>query len=66
MSYNPFSYVDSVGLGYLVNHVVSAKFAIDIALLLSYCAILNHPVKGSIPVTAFIFKLNFFDFNIMA
>ena len=55
----------TVGLGYLVNHVVSTKFVIDIALLSSYFVISDHPVTGSIVVTAFIFKIYFFPFILM-
>ena len=39
MNYGPWTYMISVGLGYLVNHLVSTKLTIDIALL-------NHPVTG--------------------
>ena len=60
-----WSYVISIGLGYLYRHVVSTKFAIDISLLLSYCAISNHTVTGSIIVTAFICKFSFLPFLLM-
>ena len=46
----------SVGLGYIVNHVVSTKFDIDITILSSYCSISDHPITGSIMVTAFRFE----------
>ena len=55
----------SIGLVYIVKHVVSTKFAIDIAFLLSHCVISDHPVTGSIIVTAFRFKFYFFTFIIM-
>ena len=48
-----WSYVISIGLGYLDSHVVSIKFTIYITLLSSYYAISNHPVTGSIIVSAF-------------
>ena len=51
-----------MGLGYLVNHTVSTKLAIDIALMSSYCVILNHPVTWSIMVMDFIFKFYFCPF----
>ena len=60
INYDPWPYVISVGLGYLVNHIFSTKFAVDITLLLSYCVILNHPVTGSIMVTDFRFKYYLF------
>ena len=63
--YDPWSYVISVGLRYLVNHVVSTKFAINISILLLYCVISNHLVTGSIIVTAFIFKFSSFPFPLM-
>ena len=56
INYDPWSYMISIGLEYLVNHVVSTKFTIDIALLSSYLIDPNHPVTGSIVVTAFIIK----------
>ena len=62
INYDPWSYVIYIGLGYLVNYVVSTKFTIGIALLLSYCVILNHHVTGNIMVTAFIFKFSFCPF----
>ena len=40
------------GIGYLVNHVVSNKFAIYIALR-RFVLNMNYPVTGSIMVTAF-------------
>ena len=58
----PWSYVISIGLGYLDSHIVSTKFAIDIDILSSYCAILNHPVTGLIIVTAFRCKFYFLTF----
>ena len=51
MHFDPWSYVISVGLVYIFNHIVSTQFTIYIARLLSYCVILNHPVKGSTTVT---------------
>ena len=62
---DPCSYVISVGLGYLVNHLVSTDFAIDIALLSSYCIILNYHVTWSIIVTDFIFKFYLCPFLLM-
>ena len=50
----------SIGIGYLVNHIVSTKSAIDIDILPSYCVILNHPVTVLIIVTDLIFKFYFF------
>ena len=61
----PWSYMISIGLGYLDSHVVSTKFVIYIALLSSYCVISNHPVTGSILVTAFIFIFYFCPFLCM-
>ena len=58
MKSDPWSYVISVGLRYLVNHLVSTKSAIYIALLSSYCIISNRYVTGFITVTAF--RFNFF------
>ena len=51
MNYDPWSYMISVGLGYLFNKIVSTKFTIDIALLSSYCVILNHPVTCAVRVS---------------
>ena len=65
INYYPWSYMISIGLGYLVNHVVSNKFAIDFALLLSYCVILNHSVTGYIIVTDYIFNFSFCQFILM-
>ena len=62
INYDPWSYMIFICLGYLVNHVVSTKFAIDIAILLSYFVISNYPVTGSIMVTASIFKFYFCNF----
>ena len=63
---DPWSFVIYVGIIYLVNHVVSAKFVIDISDLSLYCVILNHPVTESIMVTAFRYRFYFFPFiNIM-
>ena len=62
---DPWSYMISIGLGYLVKHVFSTNIVIDIAILSSYCVILNHPVTGSIMVTTFRFKIYFFAFIIM-
>ena len=49
----------SIGLGYIINHVVSTKFVIDIYYFSLYCVISNYPVRGYIIVTAFIFKFSF-------
>ena len=35
----------SVGIGYLDSHVVSTKFAIVIALLSSYCTMINPVIE---------------------
>ena len=59
---DPWSYMISIGLGYLVNHVVSNKFAIYIALLTSYYVILNHPATRYIMATDFRLKFSFFTF----
>ena len=58
MNSDAWSYVISIGLWYLVNHLVTTKFTIDIAILSSYCVILNHPVTGSIMVIDF--RINFY------
>ena len=55
---DPWSYVISIGLGYLDIHVVSTKFAIDIALLSLYSDISIHLVTGQIIITAFRFKVS--------
>ena len=62
MHYYTWSYVMSIGIGYLVNYVVSTKFAIIISLLSPYCVILNHLVTGSIMVMAMISKFSFCHF----
>ena len=53
ISYDPWSYMISIGLGYLVNHVVSTMFVIDNTIWSLYCVILNHHVTGSIMVKSF-------------
>ena len=58
MNSDPWIYVIYVGIGYLDNHVVSSKLAVDIVFLSSYCVISNHHVTGSITVMDIIF--NFF------
>ena len=63
INYDPWSYMISIGLVYLVNHVVSTEFAIDIAVLSLYCVILNPPVAGYIVVTSFKFKSYFLYFS---
>ena len=45
---DPWSCMISIDLGYIVNHVVYTKFAIDIAILASYCVISNRPITGYI------------------
>ena len=65
INYSPWSYVIYIGLSYLDSHVVSTKFAIDAALLLSYCTISNHYVTVSIIVTDFRCKIYFFAFLLM-
>ena len=55
----------SVVLGYLVNHILSTKFLIAIALLSSYCIISNYHVTESIMVTPFKSKISFFAFILM-
>ena len=62
MDYDPWSYMISVVQGYLVNHLVSTKFMTVIARLLLYCLILDHPIAGSIVVTALNVKFSFFPF----
>ena len=62
MSSDPCSYAIYIGLGYLVNYVVSTKSVIYIALLSSYCVILNHPVIGYIIVTDFRFNFSLCHF----
>ena len=59
---DPWSCMIFIGLGYLDNHIVSTKVAIDIDILSSYCVILNHHVTGSIIVTAFVSKSSFCPF----
>ena len=56
---DPWSYVISIGLGYLDTRVVSSKFMIDIALLSWYFDISNHPVTWYITVTDFWYKFSF-------
>ena len=65
INYFPWSYVISIGLGYLYSHVDSSKFSIVIALLSSYCKISNHPVMGSIIVTDFRYKFSFLPLHRM-
>ena len=48
-----WEYVIYIGLGYLYSHLFSIDFDIGIALFLLCCIISNHPVIGSIIVTAF-------------
>ena len=53
----PWSHTSLVGHGYLVNHAISTRLAILIAVLsFSMDAISNHPVAGSIIVTAYSFN----------
>ena len=66
INYDPWSYVISIGIWYLLNHVVSTKFMIDMTILSSYCVISNHHVTVFIVVTAFIFKFSFCSFLLMA
>ena len=65
MNYNPWSYMIYVGQGYLVKHIVSTKLAIVIAHLSLYSSISNHPVTGSIKVTALILKFYLFSFHLL-
>ena len=62
INYNPWSYVISNGLGYLVKHLGYTKFISYIALLYLYCIISNHTVTGCIVVMTFRCKLYFFTF----
>ena len=62
---NTWSYLISIYLEYLSNHVVSTKFTIDITRLSSYCVILNNPVTGYIMVTYLRFKFSFYPFLCM-
>ena len=55
-NYPPWSYVISTRHGYRTSHVVSTKFAIDIAFLLRYCVTSIHPVTGSIIIMDFNIK----------
>ena len=57
ISYDNWSFVISVGLGYLSNNLVPTKFVIDITRLFLYRVILNHPVIGLIILTALPFVL---------
>ena len=59
VNYLSWSYMISIGIGYLDSHVISTKWVISIAVLLLYCVTSNHPVTGSIMVTAFIFVFSF-------
>ena len=52
----------SVGLGYLVNHEVLTKFAIDVAFLSLYSVISNYSVTGLIILTGFKIKFYLFPF----
>ena len=65
MNDDPWSYVFSVRIGYLVDHLVSTMFGTVVDLLSSYCGFWYHPVTGSIMVTDFIFRYSFFTFLIM-
>ena len=65
INYFPWSYVISICIGYLDSHLISTKFAIDIAVLSSYCTISNHPVTGFIIVTNFRCKFSFSPFCLM-
>ena len=65
INYDRWSYMISIGLGYLDSQVVLTKFVIYIALLSISCIILNHTAKGSIIVTAFRFKFYFYPFLCM-
>ena len=57
-----WSYMISIGLGYLDSHIFSTKFAIDIALLSLYCVISTYLVTGLITVTVFRFNYSFYPF----
>ena len=59
INYSPWSNLMYIGLGYLDSHKVSTKLAIVIALLSSYSKTSNHPVTGSIILTAFRCKFYF-------
>ena len=59
-NYFPWSYVISIGLGYIESHGVSTMFATYISFVSSYCAISNHPVTWSIIVTSFRCNFSFF------
>ena len=58
-----WSYMISIGLGYLDSHEVSTKFAIVIAPLSSYRTTSNHPVVVLISVTAFKLKFSLLPFH---
>ena len=53
----PWSYVISIGQGYLAIHVVSNKFTIVVYFLSSYCVISNHPIIWSTIIIYF--NINF-------
>ena len=59
---DPWSYIISIGIGYLINHIVSTKFTIYIAIFSSYLIDPNHPVTGYIVVTYFRFKFSLCPF----
>ena len=52
----------SIVQGYLIGHIVSTKLAIVITGILSYCAILNHPITVLVIVAAFIIRYFLFIF----
>ena len=56
--YFPWSYIISIGLGYLYSHAVSNNFAIVINILSSYHTNSNPPVTRSTIVTSF--RYNFY------
>ena len=62
INFGPWSYVISVSLGYIVNHVVSTNSAIDINHLFSHRVTSNHPVTWSIMVIDLELNFVFFSF----
>ena len=57
MNYDTWSYIISIGQGYLVNYIVSTKFLIVTSYLSLYSVILDHPVTISSIVTDLRFKM---------
>ena len=60
-----WSYVISIGIGYLYIHLVTNNLALDISILSLYWVISNHLVTGSMIVTAFRCKFSFCPLPLM-